>query len=295
MAASTSETVGVVGLGLMGAAMSERFIGARLTVVGYDRVPEKVAALAAIGGEAAQDAAEVAARCDRIVYAVLTTAQVEESLREIDNALRPGSLVIDTTTGSPPGVARLAQALRERGAAYVDATVAGSSEELRRGEALVMAGGDPDAFRRCEDLFACFARKAVHLGPAGSGASMKLVVNLALGLNRAVLGEALAFAEALGIDPAKALEIMRDSPAYSRAMEVKGEKMLARDYRPQARLSQHLKDVRLILDMAEKRGARVPLSRLHAGLLEILAEAGLGDFDNSAIVEAFRRDPGRGQ
>jgi 3-hydroxyisobutyrate dehydrogenase-like beta-hydroxyacid dehydrogenase len=118
---------------------------------------------------------------------------------------------------------------------------------------------------------------------------MKLTTNLALGLHRAVLAEALAFAEAQGLDPALALAVLRESSSYSRAMDLKGRKMLERDFTPQARLSQHLKDVRLMLEAGAETGARLPLSELHRQLLEQAEAAGLGALDNSAIIEVFRR------
>ena len=114
---------------------------------------------------------------------------------------------------------------------------------------------------------------------------MKLVTNLVLGLNRAALAEGLAFAESLGLDPAATLGVLRDSMAYSRIMDTKGPKMIARDFIPEARLSQHLKDVRLIL----KSGGTLPLSTLHRDLLEQLENAGHGELDNSAIIKAFQK------
>jgi 3-hydroxyisobutyrate dehydrogenase-like beta-hydroxyacid dehydrogenase len=219
----------------------------------------------------------------------MTTEQVAAVLDQNAGATRRGALVVDCTTGSPERVEALGRALADRRVDYVDATIAGSSAEVRLGEGIVMAGGSEAAYRRCTDLFASFARRAFHLGPCGAGSRMKLAYNLVLGLNRAALAEALAFAEALGVDPATALEVMREGPAYSRAMDVKGRKMLARDYEPQARLAQHRKDVGLMLEAAARCGARVPFTRVHADLLQSLIDMGLGDLDNSAIIEAFRR------
>src|SRR5262249_57435997 len=139
----------------------------------------------------------------------------------------------------------------------------------------------------CRDVFGCFARQVFHVGPCGSGARMKLVVNLVLGLNRAVLAEGLSFARAVGVEPRHALELLKAGTAYSRVMDTKGEKMLRRDFRPQAKLSQHLKDVRLILSLGKKAGAKLPLSMRHLKLLEQLKVAGCGEMDNSAIIKAF--------
>src|SRR5262245_46949738 len=116
---------------------------------------------------------------------------------------------------------------------------------------------------------------------------MKLVLNLALGLNRAVLAEALGFAMSQGLDGWRALEILKEGPAYSRAMDTKGEKMLRGDFQPEARLSQHLKDVGLILETGARCGARLPLSALHREILEAVERDGFGGEDNSAVMRAF--------
>jgi 3-hydroxyisobutyrate dehydrogenase-like beta-hydroxyacid dehydrogenase len=152
-----------------------------------------------------------------------------------------------------------------------------------------MVGGESQAVRACTDLFEAFARQTFHVGPRGSGARMKLVVNLVLGLNRAVLAEGLSFARALGLDAIEALAILKAGPTFSRVMETKGQKMLERDFEPQARLAQHRKDVELMLAAAKRAGAAVPLSALHLDLLRRVEAAGLGGADNSAIIEAFDR------
>ena len=109
-----------------------------------------------------------------------------------------------------------------------------------------------------------------------------------LGLHRAVLAEGLVFAESLGFDQEVALDILNQTPAHSGVMETKGRRMVKRDYGLQARLSQHLKDVRLILAEAERAGTKTPLSQIHKTLLEQAEALGFGDADNSAVMEAFR-------
>lgn len=207
-------------------------------------------------------------------------------LDEIAGKLKPGALIIDTTTGAPE--AAIAFAERLAGADYVDATVAGSSQLVRTGASIFICGGTDAAFARCSDLFEHCCARAFHVGPEGSGARMKLVVNLVLGLNRAVLAEGLEFARSSGIDPYQALEILKATPAYSRAMDTKGLRMLNEDFEPEARLSQHLKDVRLILESGARSGASLPLSTVHRALLEAAENAGFGAKDNSAVIKAFR-------
>lgn len=283
--------VGVVGLGLLGTAIAERLLAAGIPVLGYDIDSDRRAAFASLGGRGAVDVGEVAAAVPRLLLSLPTTDVVEAVLTEIAPALRPGAIVADTTTGDPVRQRKIAARLAERGIHYLDACVSGSSEDARRGQAVVIAGGAAESFAACRDLFAAFARRAFHVGPPGSGAALKLVTNLVLGLNRAALAEGLALAGAQGIDPSDALAVLCESAAHSRAMDAKGAKMVARDFTPQARLAQHLKDVRLILSAAQSAGQPLPFSTLHERLLAELANAGYGGEDNSAILRAFDREP----
>ena len=121
---------------------------------------------------------------------------------------------------------------------------------------------------------------------------MKLVSNLVLGLNLAALAEGLVFAQALGIDLEAALQVLIGSMAYSRTMDTKGRKMIEGDFRTQARLSQHLKDIRLILAAAASAGQELPLTETHRRLLEAAESAGFGDADNSAIIRVLQHRAG---
>jgi 3-hydroxyisobutyrate dehydrogenase-like beta-hydroxyacid dehydrogenase len=285
------DTVGLIGIGLVGTALAERLLRAGHRVVGFDIEAVKVAALEALGGSGAASAAEVIEASRRVFLSLPDSSVSERILDEIAPVLASASIVIDTTTGEPDQMAGFGRRLDALGAEFLDATIGGSSEQVRRGEVLVICGGERRTFVACQDLLGTFAQRIFHVGGWGSGARMKLVFNLVLGLNRAVLAEGLGYAEACGIDPAEALEVLKAGPAWSRVMDVKGHKMLERDFTPQARLSQHLKDVKLILKTGRRNHAKLPLSRVHARLLEELESAGFGDADNSAIVQAFRNDP----
>ncbi len=281
-------TMGMIGLGLLGTAIAERLLRAGYAVVGYDLDAARRQALVTAGGAAVAQAPDVFAQCDTILLSLPNSDVVAQVMADAASSLRPGTLVIDTTTGDPQAAETLGAQLAERGVRYLDATVAGSSAQVLHGDVLVMVGGDEAAFTAASAVLATFAADAFHVGPWGAGSRMKLVVNLVLGLNRAVLAEGLSLAESLGLDPRRALELLRASAAYSKVMDTKGPKMLARDFAPQARLSQHLKDVRLILEAGRRTGATLPLSYLHRELLERAEAAGFGDADNSAIIEAYR-------
>lgn len=282
-----SQPVGLIGLGLLGRAMAERLIGAGFDLVGFDIDADRRAEFAAMGGTVADGATVVAERCRRLILSLPNSSIASNVLHELQPHLTADVIVIDTTTGDPEEMIELGDRLAACGVRYLDATVAGSSDQARHGEVLVLVGGEANSVTACQDLFSAFARRTMHVGPCGSGARMKLVVNLVLGLNRAVLAEGLSFARACGIDPRAALDVLRESPAYSTVMDTKGEKMLTGDFTPQARLRQHLKDVRLILAAAEQRGAKTPLSAWHAETLQALVDRGFGDDDNAGVIRAF--------
>ena len=284
------QTIGLIGVGLVGSALAGRFLHAHRRVIGCDVSPDRLRELTALGGRAVSRAEEVFAAADTVVVS-LPTSEIAAGVLDAVSVPLHGKTILDTTTGEPEQMAALGLRLAARGARYLDATIAGSSAQVRAGEVIVMVGGDHDTVASCDELFRCFASRCFHVGPVGAGARMKLVVNLVLGLNRAVLAEGLCFAERFGVDPHQALEVLRAGPAYSRVMDTKADKMLDGDFTPQARLTQHWKDVRLILSAGERSGATLPLSTLHEKLLSDLDRSGFGGLDNSAIIKAFQRPP----
>jgi 3-hydroxyisobutyrate dehydrogenase-like beta-hydroxyacid dehydrogenase len=290
----SSPPVGLIGVGLLGTALAERLLSAGFGVLGWDVDPARRDALLRLGGNPAPAVNAVPVACQRIILSLPNSDISADVLRDISDFLRPRHIVVDTTTGDPRSAEELAARLATRGVAYLDATVSGSSAQVRAAEATVMVGGPQNAFEHCRDLFRCFARHVFHVGSPGSGSRLKLVTNLVLGLNRAALAEALVFARSMGLDLNRTLEVLRNSAAYSRIMDTKGDKMVRGDFDPQARLSQHLKDVRLILEAAADAGLNLPLSQTHKELLERAEAAGFGQLDNSAVIRAYDTPPAQG-
>ncbi|MGI9242737.1 MAG: NAD(P)-dependent oxidoreductase [Verrucomicrobiales bacterium] len=277
--------VGIIGVGLVGSAIAQRCHAAGYHLVGYD-----VAAIDAEGVEACASAVEVFSGASTVFLSLPTSEIVSDVLGEARPFLRAEHLILDTTTGDPADAESHLELVGGSGAAIVEATIAGSSDLLRKGEAPIFLGGASADIDRARAILEVLSDRLLPLGPLGAASRFKLVFNLALGLQRAVLAEALHFGEALGFDPATVLEVLQQSPAQSPVMETKGKKMVERDYDPpQARLSQHLKDVRLILDQAQLNTAQVPMSTAHLKLLETAEEFGFGALDNAAVREAFLR------
>jgi len=280
-----TDRIGVIGLGLMGTALTERLLEHGYQVMVWNRTREKATPLLKRGAEWRDNPA---AECKRIIISLYTTEIVQQVLEQMKDALHTGQIILDTTTGEPEQTAALGAQLSDGGIFYLDSPISGSSEQTRQGEATTIVSGDDKAFAACADLWRVIGKKVFYVGKCGNASKMKLITNLVLGLNRAALAEGLAFAEALGIPASTALEVMSGSMAYSRTMDSKGRKMLERDFTVQARLSQHLKDVRLILEAAKSAEVILPLSETHRQVLEQAEASGFGELDNSAIIEVIR-------
>lgn len=282
---------GIIGTGLLGQALVSRMLAADLDVVGWDIDPVRLQELADKGARPARAIEEIAP-LSTIILCLPDSQIVGQVIQQLEQLVLPGSLIIDTTTGHPDDSRRIARRLEQVQVSYLDATVAGSSLQVEAGDGLLMVGGRREVYDDSQQLLGVLAGRHEYLGPSGAGATAKLIVNLALGLNRAVLAETLALAEAAGMDQLKILEVLKNSAAYSAQMDSKGHKMIARDYELQARLSQHLKDVELILELGQHSKCPLPLSEQHRTLLERAVQQGLADQDNSAIREVWNKPTG---
>jgi 3-hydroxyisobutyrate dehydrogenase-like beta-hydroxyacid dehydrogenase len=221
---------------------------------------------------------------------LFTSDQVEQVFEQMNSRSLDGRIIVDTSTSDPQQTIALGSRLAKQGVNYLEAPFSGSSEQTRNHQSTALVAGALEPFNSCQDLWDCLAAKTFYVGQWGNAAKLKLVTNLVLGLNRMALAEGLVFAEAAGIDMENALQVLLNSPAYSRTMDAKGPKMVHGDFAPQARLSQHIKDVRLILEEAARSGVSLPISAVHLELLEQAETAGLGELDNSAIIRVIQ-DP----
>jgi 3-hydroxyisobutyrate dehydrogenase-like beta-hydroxyacid dehydrogenase len=282
------KTVGLVGLGLMGDALATRLIPAGFRVVGYDLDPAKNAKLKAKGGEPAGSLSDVA-NCGTVVLAVFSTDQVEDV---VENALVPAGaskIVLCTSTCDPDRIAALAARVAPKGIRFLETPVSGSSGQVSRGEGTGLIGGDPATVAEVDDILAALYPKRFHIGKAGDAGRAKLAINLILGLNRMALAEGLVFAARLGLDAKAFLAVARDSAAYSQVMDIKGRKMVERDFKPEGFIHQSLKDFSLMHEQACKLGQTLPALELNKSLLEACVRAGEKDLDNSAVIEEIRR------
>ena len=282
-------SVGVIGLGLMGAALSARLIEAGLVPLGFDIDARRCREFGAAGGELAISATALLSRCRTIVVAVFDAAQVERLLAELERSEDLAhSVMICATTCAPDEIMAIAQRAAAIDLPLVEAPISGTSAEVRDGSAMALVAGQPDAIEAAAAVLDIISPQRVNAGAIGDASRTKLALNLILQNNRAALAEGLAFAESLGLDPQLFLATARRSAAYSKVMDVKGAKMLMRDFAPQSHISQTLKDAELILGEAKRRNLRLPVTSAQANLLRAAIALCGSECDSSAIIEAIR-------
>ena len=286
---TTARQIGIAGLGLLGSALAHRLVQAGYSPKGYDIDPDKIAALAKAGGIAAT--LDEVAHCDVVLLAVFDTSQVEDV---VTNAVLPSltgvpKIVLCASTCDPDRIAALSETVSARGLTLVETPVSGSSAQVRNGDGVGLIGGNKDAIDGVADIVNALYPKWFYMGPVGNGGRAKLAINHMLGLNRLVLAEGLVFAQALGLDPTALLEVARQSAAYSQVMDIKGPKMVSGDYTPQGFIHQSLKDFKLIIEQAGKRGQEMPLATLNAEVLAACVSRGESERDNAAVIEEIKR------
>lgn len=287
--------IGLIGIGLMGTAIARRLIGAGLPVIGTDVSAAARARLAELGGEPVDSVAAIAAACKDVVLAVFDTAQVEDVVEGPGGILalaatqRRTVRVLNTATCEPDRVAALAGRTAGHELALIELPVSGTSDQVARGDGVGLVAGDKAAADACAGIIAAICPRTYFMGGPGNGAKTKLAINHVLGLNRAALAEGLVFAERLGLPLTAFLDAAKGSAAYSQIMDVKGAKMIARDFSPHGKVVQSLKDFKLILAEARARGQPLPLATVYAELMTACAAAGDGEADNCIIIEEVRR------
>jgi 3-hydroxyisobutyrate dehydrogenase len=285
-----TEKVGFVGLGIMGQGMAHNLLKAGFPLTVWNRTANKMEPLVAAGAVAGRDPTDVAAQSDIVVVCVSDTPDVEAVIlgeQGIVQGAKAGSLVIDCSTISPLATRTLAAALAEKGVAMLDAPVSGGSEGAAKGTLSIMVGGEAADFERAQPIFQAIGKKITHVGPIGAGQTVKLVNQILVVGNCLAMSEALLFAQAGGVDLAKALEAVSAGAAGSWMLSNRGPQILQRDWRPGFTIDLQQKDIRLVLDAADALGVPLPGTALIFQLYRTLQSQGLGSEGNHALVKAL--------
>ena len=286
-----SERIGMVGLGLMGQAMIHNLTRGGFAVQGFDVDLARLDDLKAKGGTPVGSPAEAA----RDVEIVLLSLPNSDIVREVVfgpggvlETAAPGLYVVDTTTSRPADSIAMASDLAEHNIRFLDAAVSGTSTMAQVKDLIVIAGGDAEDFEACRAVLAGFSRAAYYMGPPGSGALTKLIINLVLAGNRFALMEGLLLGTKAGADGERLLTVLADGAAGSKAMDQKGAKLLAGDYTPQGALAVSHKDNALMLEQGRALGVPLLLTSTYAQLLNVAWDRIDPALDSSAVYEILR-------
>jgi 3-hydroxyisobutyrate dehydrogenase len=286
------KTIAVLGLGTMGSGMARRLLGGGFAVTVYNRTASRAQALKEAGATAAATPREAALGAD-VVIAMLADDAASRSAWLGDNGalagVRPGAVLVESSTLSVTWVTELAAAAEALGCAFLDAPVTGSKPQAANGELLFLVGGDAAVLDSLRDVLPPMSRAVVHLGPTGSGALMKLVNNFLCGVQAASLAEAMTMIARSGLDRAQALEVLSNGAPGSPLLRTLGARMAARDYKTNFAVDLMAKDLAYAIEEGRRRG--VPLGTAGAALSAFYRASaeGQGADDMSSVVEPLLR------
>lgn len=290
-----SERIGFIGLGIMGRGMANNILQQGFALRVWNRTASRMDELVAQGAQASNSPAELAANSDIIITCVSDTPDVEAVIlgdEGVIHGVARGALVIDMSTISPQATREIAARLAERGAHMLDAPVSGGSEGAAKGTLSIMIGGEAEQVVRARPVLEAMGQTITHVGEIGAGQTVKLVNQILVVGSMMAMGEALLFAQAGGVDLEKALAAVSGGAGGSWTLSNRGPQVITRDWRPGFMIDLQAKDLRLVLDAADKVGVPLPSTALIFQLYRALQAQGLGAEGNHALVKALEQMSG---
>jgi 2-hydroxy-3-oxopropionate reductase len=289
-----SETVGFIGLGLMGKPMALNLLKKGFSVIAHSRSRGPVDEVVAAGAKAALSPAEVA----RATTAIITmlpdgpdVSLVLEGENGIFSAIRPGTIILDSSTIAPATARRLAKATTGKGGQFLDGPVSGGEIGAIAGTLTFMVGGDAGAIERMRPIISAMGspEKIVHVGESGAGQICKACNQIVLGGTMAVVAEAIALSRKAGVDPMKVRAALMGGFAQSRVLEVHGERMITGNYKPGFKGKLFKKDFGIAMASLSEMGVPATTSAVVSQLVHAQVAAGEGEEDYSALAKAIFR------
>ncbi|AIQ16412.1 3-hydroxyisobutyrate dehydrogenase [Paenibacillus sp. FSL H7-0357] len=282
--------IGFIGLGTMGAPMASNLLRGGFQVTVYNRTAAKCEPLVAEGALSASTPQDAAEGKDII----MTMISNDDSIREVFygqggilEALKPGAVIIDSSTISPGLVREIAAAVEERGGKFLDAPVTGSKPAAVEGTLVFMVGGSAEVIEEHRDIFDSMGRLLLHMGDNGSGAVAKLAHNAMVGIHNVALAEGFSIAVKSGVPADKFLELVQNGSAGSKQAELKGRKIIENDFSNQFSLALMLKDLKLASSLSDSTGVPSPMLGLAKSMFQAGYTQGYGDEDLSAVVKCY--------
>lgn len=288
--------IAFIGLGIMGSPMAVHLAEAGHTVTGFNRSPERTKTLVDAGGTAAESIADAVADAEIIAVMVPDSPDVQQVLAGeggvFDNA-PAGALIIDFSSIRPDVTAALAEQAAERGLRLIDAPVSGGEAGAVNAALSIMVGGSPADFEAARPVLDVVGKTIVHVGPSGSGQTVKAANQLIVAGNIQLLAEAIVFLEAYGVDTDAAVQVLGGGLAGSAVLNQKAQKMLDRSFDPGFRIDLHHKDLGIVTSAAREAGVVAPLGAVVAQLMASARANGDGGLDHSALLRGVERLSGR--
>lgn len=290
------ESVGFIGLGIMGRPMALNLLRAGYSLVVHNRTRAKEEELVSEGARAADSPREVASQCDVVVTMLPDSPDVEQVYLGGDDGViagaRSGQLLIDMSSIAPAVARAVSDAAREVGADALDAPVSGGDVGAREGTLSIMVGGSDDAFKRAAPLFDLLGKTVVRMGEAGAGQTAKACNQILVAVTIEAVSEALVLASKAGVDPDRLIEVLSGGLAGNKVMEVRRRNFLEHDFTPGFKLSLHHKDLGIALRTARELGVYVPTTAIVDQMLAALKAAGDGGLDHSALLKVIEQASG---
>src|SRR6202790_774305 len=292
-----SKVVGMIGLGIMGSAMSASLIQAGFRVVGYDLLPRCRQDLRKAGGTAARSCREVAKKCDILVTSLPSSEALLDTAADLAKSARANQIVIETSTLPIPVKEEARKRLAARGGILLDCTLSGTGAQARVKDLVVYASGDRKSYRRIASVLDGFARAHYCVGAFGAGSKVKFVANLLVAIHNVAAAEAIVLAMKSGLDPAMVLKVVADGAGASRMLQVRGPMMVKGDYSDAAmKVQVWQKDMTIIGDYARKIDCPTPLFSASAPIYTAAMAMGHGAEDTGvvcAVLEQMANTPRR--
>lgn len=284
--------IGFIGLGIMGRPMALNLCKAGHHLNVFARNPAQSAPLLAAGATVLDSPSAVAQATKILFINVSDEAALEEVLFGATGAaagLRTGGIVVDMGTTAPAYTRKLASRLAERGIELIDAPVSGGEAGAIAGTLAIMAGGSRAAFERVLPLFEVIGGSVVHIGETGAGQVAKACNQIVVSATLLGVAEALTFAARQGVEGAKVRQALLGGSAYSKILEIHGQRMLARNFKPGFKAKLHRKDLDIVLAEAQDSGMTLPATALAAQMMHALVDAGGGESDSAALIEILEQ------
>ncbi|MCG5516089.1 MULTISPECIES: NAD(P)-dependent oxidoreductase [unclassified Ectothiorhodospira] len=284
--------VGCIGLGIMGGPMAMNLLKAGHEVHVWARRLEATEVFKDAGAHVDTSPAKLARQVDVVLTNVSDTRDVEQVLvgnNGVIEGAQPGLVVVDHSTISPAATRKLAMALADRDVDMLDAPVSGGQQGAREGSLTIMVGGKAEVLERVRPVLEVVGRSITHVGDHGAGQITKACNQLIVAQTMNAVSEAIRLAEASGVDPAAMREAVLGGLAYSRVLEVHGQRMIDRSYPPGFKARLHAKDMGIVLQTAADLGLPLPGTAQAAQWINAAVGQGYGEEDSAVIAEVLRR------